>query len=400
MRGIFWFLGLSFLAVALALLARYNDGFVLLVLPPWRVEMSLNFVILLLGGGFVFAYLLLRGVLFSIGLPERARAYRAQRQREQVARVLEAAIRLLFEGRYGQALRRAEAAWQAGHAPSTAALIAARAAQRLREDEKARVWLSRASEAAPESAAAALMLAAELAIERGDYVAALRDLQRLQREHGRHIAALRLELRARQGLGDSEGVLKLLRQLEKRAALPPEMAAALRRQAHREALRQRQADAAALFGYFTALPPAEQEPELVLDVARRLHALGAGADAALLAEAGLERHAWGLDTAWATELITLYGELASHDERALTARIAKAEAWLAREPRHAALLLTLGRLCERLRLWGKARSYFEAALAHGAGSEAHLALARMLDHLGETEQANHHFRQAAERDTL
>lgn len=400
MRGVFWFLGLFFLAVAVALLARYNDGFVLLVLPPWRVEMSLNLFILLLLGGFVLAYLLLRGLLLTLGLPERARAYRAQRQREQAARGLEEAVRLLFEGRYGHALRRAEAVWQAGHAPGTAALIAARAAQRLREDAKVQLWLARAREAAPETEAAALMLSAEMAVESGDFVTAQRDLQALQRQRGRHIAALRLELRTLQGLGDGSGVLKLLRQLEKRNALPPEAVCAIRRKMHREALRQRQGDVTALLDYFNALPVGEREPDLVLDVARHLQTLGAGTAAAGLIEQCLEQRDRNRAEAWASRLVALYGTLDAADDKDLTARVARAEAWLTDQPRDAALLLALGRMCERLRLWGKARSYLEAALSHGAGREAHLSLARMLDRLGETEDANRHFRLAAETDTL
>lgn len=396
MRGVFWFLGLFLLAVAGALLAHYNDGFALLVLHPWRVEMSLNLLALLLLAGFILSYFLLRGLLLTLGLPERARAYRAQRQREQVARVLEEAIRLLFEGRFGHALRRAESAWQAGHAPGTAALIAARAAQRMREEEKVGFWLGRAREASPESAAAALMLGAEMALEMGDYASARRDLQILQQSHGRHIAALRLELRALQGLGDVEGVLKLVRQLEKRGGLQPEPARAIRSKTHQEALRQRGGDAAALLDYFAALPAGEQDAPLVLATVRRLQALGADEAAASLIEQAL---AEGRE--WSTELAGIYGGLACQDGggKALTGRIARAEAWLTEHPRDAALLLSLGRMCECLKLWGKARSYLEASLAVGPSRAAHLLLARLLDQLGETEVANRHFRLAAELET-
>lgn len=396
MRGVFWFLGLFLLAVAGALLAHYNDGFALLVLHPWRVEMSLNLLALLLLAGFILSYFLLRGLLLTLGLPERARAYRAQRQREQVARVLEEAIRLLFEGRFGHALRRAESAWQAGHAPGTAALIAARAAQRMREEEKVGLWLDRAREASPESAAAALMLGAEMALEMGDYASARRDLQILQQSHGRHIAALRLELRALQGLGDVEGVLKLVRQLEKRGGLQPEPARAIRSKTHQEALRQRGGDAAALLDYFAALPAGEQDAPLVLATVRRLQALGADEAAASLIEQAL---AEGRE--WSTELAGIYGGLACQDGggKALTGRIARAEAWLTEHPRDAALLLSLGRMCECLKLWGKARSYLEASLAVGPSRAAHLLLARLLDQLGETEVANRHFRLAAELET-
>lgn len=389
-RALFGLLGLCGAAVVAALLTRQSDGFALIVLPPWRLEISLNLLILLVVVAFILTYFLVRGIGLTLGLPARARAWRAQQQREAVARVLEEAIRLLFEGRFGQALRHAEAAWRARHAPGTAALIAARAAQRLREPAKVAEWLERARSAAPECTPAALMIGAEMALELQDFQGALDQLQALQRRHGRHIAALRLELRARQGLGDVAGVLKLLRQLEKRAGLRPEAVREIRRKMHQEALRQRENDSAQLREYFNALPPEERDPRLVLATARRLSRLGAESDAAVLIETALE------DGPWSSELVELYGQLGDASGKALTARIAHAEAWLGRHPDDARLLLALGRLCVRQKLWGKARTYFEAALALNPSRAAHLALAHLLDSLDEADAAQTHFRRAAE----
>ena len=38
MRGLFWILALFALAVAVSLGARLNEGYVLLVVPPWRLD--------------------------------------------------------------------------------------------------------------------------------------------------------------------------------------------------------------------------------------------------------------------------------------------------------------------------------------------------------------------------
>ena len=46
MKGLFWILALAGLAVAAALGARLNDGYLLLVIPPWRAEVSLNLFII------------------------------------------------------------------------------------------------------------------------------------------------------------------------------------------------------------------------------------------------------------------------------------------------------------------------------------------------------------------
>ena len=136
MRGLFWALVLSGLAVAVALGARTNDGYVLLVVPPWRAEISLNlFIVVLLAILFVLC-VGMRALAITFGLPKRVREYQAQRQRESAGLVFQDAVRLLFEGRFGQALKKATEAHGAGTAPGLSALIAARAAQRMREPEK------------------------------------------------------------------------------------------------------------------------------------------------------------------------------------------------------------------------------------------------------------------------
>ncbi|MDR3322835.1 MAG: heme biosynthesis protein HemY [Zoogloeaceae bacterium] len=393
MRGLFWILGLFFLAVCASLLAQHNDGLVLVVLPPWRADFSLNLLILVLLAAFILGYVLIRSLLFTLGLPKRARAYRVTRQKEQAGVALEEAIRLLFEGRFGQALRRAEAGWKTGHMPGTSALIAARAAQRLRETEKLALWLERVR-VAPEAQAAALMIEAEMAVELGDFQTALLRLQELERQHGRHIAALRLELRARQQLGDASGVLKLTRQLEKRGGLQAGVAQAIRVKAHQEALGQRQGDAAQLLEYFNGLRREERTSRLALAVARSLHRLNEDDHAAPIIEAALA------EGEWSSELVALYGQLGSASGKTLIARIARADEWLCQHPEDSHLLLALGRLCERQKLWGKAQSYLEASLALGPSRAGFLTLARLQDGLGNTAEANRYFRQAAEIDKI
>ena len=75
MRGLFWVLLLAALAVAITLGARYNAGYVLLVLHPYRVELSLNLLIALLLVGFAAAYVLARVVVHTLRLPNEVRRF-------------------------------------------------------------------------------------------------------------------------------------------------------------------------------------------------------------------------------------------------------------------------------------------------------------------------------------
>ena len=386
MKGLFWVLALFGLAVAAALGARLNDGYVLLVFPPYRAEVSLNLFALALVAVVVVLYMAMRALAVTIGLPKRVREFRERRQRDRAGLVFQEAVRLLFEGRFGQAMKKAGEAYDAGTARGLSALIAARAAQRLREPEKLQDWMTRAMSDDPRNEAATLMLEAEMMNESRRFDEALAALDRLQDKKGRHIAALRLELRARQGTGDWDGVLKLARQLEKRDALPPEVAREVKTLAHLENIARRRADAGRLQDYLHALPAAEYGRRLVLAGARALVDLDAQEAAQKLIESALDGSS---EAGWQPELVALYGGLTGPG---LTARIARAENWLRQYPDEAALLLALGRMCMKQRLWGKAQSYLETSLALEETRDAHLALADLCDQLEQSDEANRHFR--------
>jgi HemY protein len=392
-KGLFWVLALFGLAVAAALGARLNDGYVLLVFPPYRAEVSLNLFALALVAVVLALYMVMRALAVTVGLPKRVREYRERRQRERAGLVFQDAVRLLFEGRFGQAMKKAGESYAAGTAPGLSALMAARAAQRLREPEKLQDWMTRAMSDDPRNEAATLMLEAEMMNESRRFDEALAALDRLQDKKGRHIAALRLELRARQGNGDWDGVLKLARQLEKRDALPPEVAREVKTLAHLENIARRRADAGQLQNYLRAVPAAEYGRRLVLAGARALVELDASDAAQKLIEGALDGYS---EAGWQPELVALYGGLTGPG---LTARIAKAENWLRQYPDEAALLLALGRMCMNQRLWGKAQSYLEASLALEETRDAHLALADLCDQLERSDEANRHFRASVRLET-
>ena len=231
MRGLLWLLTLFALAVGSALAARFNDGYLLLVLPPYRAEISLNLAIVLVLGGFVMLYALVRAAALTLSLPRRVRDFRERRRREKVAESFSDVARLMFEGRYSQALKKAGEAHAAAVSPALAALLAARSAQRLHEPDKQRAWLDLAVRDDPRMQSACLMLEAEMHLEMQRFEDAVSVLKRLQQSSGRHLAALSLELRAQQGCGHWDEVLRITQLLEAHHALPAEDAATIRRQA-------------------------------------------------------------------------------------------------------------------------------------------------------------------------
>ena len=386
MRILLWLLALFALAVGVSLAFGYNEGYVLVVLPPWHVELSLNFFIVLAVGGFLLGHALLRLLSHTLRLPQAVRAFRERKRREKGARALREAVQQLFEGRYGHALKNAALSHAAHEAPALSALVAARAAHFLRDSRREEEWLKRAAEHDDEARAARLMTEAELHVDARRFEAALEALDALQEGGGRHIAALRLALRVHRGLGRWDDVLKVARQLEKHRALTHDAAVPLKQRAHLENLRGREGDARALAAYWASVPAEEQRAaRLATAAAKALIAAGDGATAQRIIEQQVEAE-------WDSELAGLYAECRGGD---ILARIARGEKWLEKHPEDARLLLALGRLCREQQLWGKAQSYFEASLAIQPSQDAHVELATLFAQLGRGEESNQAYRSAA-----
>jgi HemY protein len=385
-RTLFWLLALFALAVGVSLAFGNNEGYVLIVLPPWRADLSLNFFIVLVAGGFLLGHVLLRVASHMLGLPRAVREFRERKRREKGARALREAVQQLFEGRYGHALKNAAASHAAGEAPALSALVAARAAHFLRDGRRVEEWLRRAAEHDVEAHAARLMTEAELHVDARRFEEALAALNALQEGGGRHIAALRLALRVHRGLGRWEDVLKVARQLEKHRALTPDAAAPLKQRAHLENLRSREGDARALAACWAAVPAAERrDARLAAAAVRMLIAAGDGGTAQRIIEQQVEAE-------WDSDLAGLYAECRGGDT---LGRIARAEKWLEKHPQDARLLLALGRLCREQQLWGKAQSYFEASLGILPSQDAHVELAALFAQLGRSEESNQAYRSAA-----
>ena len=83
MRFLFWFLLLAVAAVVAALAARLNAGYALLVAPPYRVELSLNLLLILIVGGFAALYFGLRVIVRTIQLPAQVREWRRLQKKDR-----------------------------------------------------------------------------------------------------------------------------------------------------------------------------------------------------------------------------------------------------------------------------------------------------------------------------
>src|SRR5256886_9779413 len=141
MKGLLWLLVLSALAVALSLAMRSLGAYALFVVHQRRAEISLSLLAILLVLVLAAGYFLLRVVWHALRLPSHVRAFRERRRDERGRAAVLGAIQALFEGRFARTEKLASEADDLGAARGLASLLAARAAQRLREFGRRDQWL-------------------------------------------------------------------------------------------------------------------------------------------------------------------------------------------------------------------------------------------------------------------
>ena len=384
MKALLWLLALAALAVGLTVASRYSSGYVLVVLPPYRAELSVNLLVLLVLAGYALFYLVTRFVGNALRIPEQVREFRETRRRERGRRALNEAIGALFVGRFARAEKSAAEALELDESPILSAVIAARAAHELKAFDKRDEYLARAMRQESPDADLARVAQAELLTEQHRFDEALASLAGVEHKHP---AVMRLELKLQQRLGNWDRVLELASGLGKRGAFDALRVQQVSRSAHVENLRRRTVDAAGLKQYWQKLSNEERTDSKIASVAAQAFiTLGGCAEAHKIVEESLA-------VAWDSELVALYGECLGADVRR---QIELAEKWLPDHPDDAILLLTLGRLCARQGLWGKAESYLEASLSVEQSYSAHLGLAQLKERRDLHEAAATHYRKGLE----
>jgi HemY protein len=387
MRALFWLLTLAALAMGVALLGRLTDGYVLWVMPPWRVELSLNLFVLLQLLILLVVYLALRAIAITLNLPRVVGEFRARRAHARDERTATEAVRLFWEGRYGHALKSAEKVGADSTAAGLAALVGLKAAHALRDDTHIARWRARAEEQDTDGwRTARLMAEIRVALDARDFAMAQSALEQLSQKERRQISAQRLALRLAQGQSDWAEMLRVTRILEKHKVLTPAQAQPLRLRAHRGMLDSMLDEPVRIARYWQDVPNEDRlDLQLAQRAARALTAAGACAESARLIEDYL-------DERWESVLLDDYARCAGGD---VLGCIAHCEKWLHEHPNDALLLLALGRLCAQRQLWGKAQSYLEASLAVEPKRAAHVELAQLLDSLEKSALAERHYRAAA-----
>jgi HemY protein len=393
MRLLLWLVALMAAAIGIAVTARFNPGNVVLFYPPHRIDMSLNLFVVLATLLFLMLYGLARAFSATLRMPERVAAYRLRKRERESNKGLRDALKALFEGRFGHAEKAAMRAAELPENAALAALIGARAAHRMREPARRDAWLAGVAHDNTLKTAR-LMTVIELLVDDHQPEAALAAVAELNASGQRHIHALQWSMKAHQQARNWPEVLRLVRILDKRKALHPALAARLRELAYEALLSEEGRDPEAIRRVWSTVPTIDRvKPFIAARAAAAFNASGLQDEARLVAEDALQ-------AGWDERLVRAYGEAAGPaGSPILLAQIEHCEAWLRERPNDPELALTLGALCLRQKLWGKAQRYLEQALSDATASamvaKVHLKLAQLHEALVHMEPAFYHYRQSA-----
>lgn len=375
------------LGAGIVTLVESEPGYLLVAYRDYTIETSLWIGVLLIAFCVLVLYSALRLLQAVLASPGSFLFWAKARQRRHAAQLTSRGMMSFMQGNWKQSRRQLKRAARHSQAPAFNYLMAARASFQLEDRSQMLSDLEAALAADSHAAAAVDLVQAELQLQAGQHVRALASLDRAETSGSRTPQSLRLRSKAMLGLSDWEGLRGLLPDLQKHDVLPPRKLARLRRETALRLLREAARDPGE--NSVTALQRTWKETSAdVQNDDRVLHRY-----VALLASAGGTEEAMSLIVRtlkrhWDPVLVAHFGRLSGGNPQQ---QLALAEAWLNGHEQDPTLLLCLGRLAARQRLWGRARDYFERSIGAGHGDEACAELGRLLAATGDYLQASKYF---------
>jgi HemY protein len=425
MRAVLWLMALFCVAVAGALFAGSNQSTVTVFWHPYRVDLSLNLVLLGVALVFLLLHLALRAVSGLLSIPKQARSWRMSQKERAIQAALLDSLSNLVSGRFVRARKAAELVVSledslhnsgeqlahAGRLRTLSHLLAAESAHavqdRTRRDAHFRKALEHSEKRDAVDARDGVHLrAARWAFEDRDAGAAVQWLDHLSQGASRRTVSLRLRFKAARLARKTAQALETARMLIKHRAFSESAGKSIARGLAIEMLSSAH-DQAQMHTAWNGLDAAEQKmPEVAIEAAERLLGLGG--------EVTVSRQ-WLLPV-W-DSMVKGEIEVTSTQKirlvRVLELGFSAAEAapdgqWLARiesaqaaNPRDAALLYLAGVVCMRLKLWGKAQQMLKQSLHTINDAELRRDAWRALAALAEQRQdaiaTAQAFREAAKR---
>jgi len=382
-------LSLAVIVMAAVLLVQKDPGFVLVKYGDYSVETSLAFGIVAVAIAALLIHFIFRVLMGIWQLPGSVKRQSRGRRFNKSRRLLNQGLIDLAEGRFDQAESNLVKLVEFSESPLVHYLAAARAAQLQGKHDERDSYLKAAHEARPEAEMAIGVTQAELQLAHQQLDQSLATLTHLRGIAPRHNHVLRLLARVYFELEDWQSLVELLPEIRKKKLLKDSILQNMEGKSYRGFLAAAKSNQAALEKAWAMIPKAAQtDAELILFYIKLSNRASSNSSSVeqLIIKA--------LDQKWDNRLVEAYGLFKSINPNE---QLKRTEKWLGDYAKNENLLLALGRICIRARLWGKAQSYLEASIGVKAMAASCLVLAKLLDdQLHENAKASQYYQKGLE----
>ena len=380
---------LIIIALGAVLLVKDDPGFVLIKYRDYNLETSLAFGIVVLILAIVLIYFALRFLLGFWRLPNSMKQHSQNRRFGKTRKLLNQGLIDLAEGRFDQAEVNLIKMVEYSESPLLHYLAAARAAQLQGKHDERDSYLTAAHEARPEAEIAIGVTQAELQLAHQQLEQSLATLTHLRGIAPRHNHVLRLLARVYFELEDWQSLVELLPDIRKKKLLKESILKTMEAKSFRGFLAAAKNNQQVLENAWAKIPKAAQtDADLILYYIKLSNhaASSSGSVEQLIIKS--------LGQKWDDRLVEAYGLFNASDPNE---QLKRTEKWLDDYAKNENLLLALGRICVRAKLWGKAQSYLEASIGVKAMAASCLALAELLgEQLQQKDKASKYYQKGLE----
>ena len=374
-------LGLA-LAVIAGNLLSFDSGLMLFSYAGYSVQMSLSVFVILSLLTFISVYFLVRLLWGIWRLPKNVDRWSRHRRHRRAEKLLNSGVLAELEGDWKQAENAYKRSATYSSKPMVNYLAAARAAQQQGAMDRRDTYLGLAHDAESAPGLALGLTQAKLQMGQGQTEQAYATLNQLVNEQGddRQVNTLLLEVAS--DLGEWSQAQEILSDAKKRKTISRDSLRLRQQTIYAGQLREAE-DLAMLDSTWEQVPGKLRDEVSIIE-------------AFVESSIRFERHTGcekllrlAIKKDWKDSLVRLYG-LIEGDK--LNKQLLFAEKLLDKNSNSAILHLSLGRLCMKLGLWGKARSYLQESIALQPTAESCQSIALLLEEQGEKEEAASYFR--------
>jgi len=387
MKILFTFLIILAAAAFLGIIAYQDNGYVLIGRGHTTIEMSLALFLIIQ----ISLYLLI-AVGFNIikrtwTLPDFIKQHHNDSKTKHALKTSRQGLIALAQGQWKKAEKALLKNVNNSETPLLNYLSAARAAQKLNEPERRDHYLSMAHKSMPDADFAVELTQAELQLAHGQLEQSLATLVHLKSISPKHTHVLQLLAQLYEKLSSWKELHALLPELKKYKVTNQDEYYRIQKIVFCSLLKDATeiSDSADhLASIWNTLPKElKKDTDLILKYADQLISFNENEMVEPLLRAAIKNH-------WDTRFVYLYGLVRTTQ---LQHQLDFAESQIKHHEQNPILLLTLGRLCISLKLWGKAQSYLEASIGAKPMAETYKELTLLMEQLGEHEKASNYSRQ-------